>query len=92
MKTNRTYNPCDECPYSYSRTGEESSMCKICEFMYYIDLRPKQGKWIDIPDYGGTGWRVSGEQIYPKYCAICGDTYSKAYNYCPSCGAKMKEE
>ena len=51
MKTNRTYNQCDECPYSYSKTGEESNICKICELTYFISIRPKEGKWIDIPDY-----------------------------------------
>ncbi len=38
MKVNQTYNPCDECPYSYSKNGQESGMCKICEFTYYINL------------------------------------------------------
>ncbi len=92
MKTNRTYCPCDECPYSYSRNGEESNTCKICELTYFKDLRPKQGKWIDVPDYGGSGWQIQGKPVSPKYCSVCGDTYSRAYNYCPNCGAKMTRE
>ena len=27
-----TYNPCDECNYSYSKNNQEMGMCKICEF------------------------------------------------------------
>ena len=49
------------------------------------------GEWIDVPDYGGSGWQISGKPVQPKYCSVCGDTYSKAYNYCPNCGAKMME-
>lgn len=28
----KTFNPCDECRYSYSKLNQESEMCKICEF------------------------------------------------------------
>lgn len=28
----KTYNPCDECDYSFSKQNQESGMCKICEF------------------------------------------------------------
>jgi hypothetical protein len=89
MKTNRTYNPCDECHYSYSKIGEESSMCKICEFMYYLNLRPKQGKWLF------NKW--AGQEYYK--CSCCGKDYplpptwnaydfNKYLKYCSSCGAK----
>ena len=52
----------------------------------------KHGKWIDVPDYGGNGWQIAGKPVQPKQCSICGDVYSKAYNYCPRCGARMKEK
>ena len=32
MSYKQTYNPCDECEYSYSKNNHETSMCKICEF------------------------------------------------------------
>ncbi len=32
MAYTRTYNPCDDCQYAYSKNGQESSVCKICEF------------------------------------------------------------
>lgn len=28
----QTFNPCDECEYSYSKNNQESQMCDICEF------------------------------------------------------------
>lgn len=50
------------------------------------------GEWIDVPDYSGNGWQILGKSVQPKYCSVCGDVYSKAYNYCPSCGVKMLED
>lgn len=88
MKSNQTYNPCDECPYSYSRTGEESRMCKICELMYYKDLAPKHGKWIEKP----SPWDMEGAHTW--VCSICNEQISVLGNplpYCSFCGAKMKE-
>ena len=43
MKTQQTYNPCDDCRYSYSKNGQESGMCKICEFTYFKELVPEAG-------------------------------------------------
>lgn len=81
MKTNRTYNPCDDCQYSYSKTGQESNTCKICEFMYFRDLSPKQGRWIDTDP---AAWE----------CSVCHYKVARYNNtsYCPACGAKMKGE
>lgn len=28
----QSFNPCDECDYSYSKNNQESRMCNICEF------------------------------------------------------------
>ena len=33
----KTYNPCDDCPYSFSKNNQESNMCKICEFKQLLD-------------------------------------------------------
>ena len=82
MKTKQTYNPCDDCRYSYSRNGQESEMCKICEFTYFINQAPKEGKWLngkcsacggDIPikdDGKGYTWNIS--EYKSKYCPKCG--------------------
>lgn len=32
MSYTQVYNPCDDCPYSYSRNGQEMTECTICEF------------------------------------------------------------
>lgn len=37
MAYRRTYNPCDDCQYSYSKNNQESDMCKICEFKELLD-------------------------------------------------------
>ena len=52
----------------------------------------RKGEWIDVPDYSRNGWQISGKPVQPKYCSVCGDVYSKAYNYCPKCGARMQED
>ena len=51
----------------------------------------RKGEWIDVSDCSGNGWQISGKPVQPKYCSVCGDVYSKAYNYCPKCGARMTE-
>ena len=33
----KTYNPCDDCPYSFSKNNQESNTCKICEFKKLLD-------------------------------------------------------
>lgn len=44
----QTFNPCDECPYSFSKNNQESSTCKICEFKDYINAE-KQGLILRLP-------------------------------------------
>lgn len=39
----QTYNPCDDCPHSYSKNAQESGMCKICEFIYFRDRKQSEG-------------------------------------------------
>lgn len=77
---NKTYNPCDDCQYSYSKTGQESGMCKICEFTYFINLAPKEGKW--LTDRFG---------LERSICSICKAVYEgDGGNFCRNCGARMK--
>ena len=37
MANNETYNPCDDCQYSFSKNNQESNICKICEFRQLLD-------------------------------------------------------
>lgn len=45
-KAKQTYNPCDDCQYSYSKNAQESGMCKICEFPYFRDRKQSEGEWV----------------------------------------------
>jgi hypothetical protein len=85
MKSNQTYNPCDDCPYSYSKTGEESRMCKICELTHFISIRPKEGKWVPKETM------IRSIDALNYTCSECG-MEGKHTNYCPNCGAKMSKE
>lgn len=37
----QTFNPCDECDYSYSKNNQDSGMCKICEFNKELKLEKR---------------------------------------------------
>lgn len=37
----QTFNPCDECDYSYSKNNQDSGMCKICEFKNALKLEKR---------------------------------------------------
>ena len=81
-----TYNPCDECDYSYSKNNQDMGMCKICEFKQLLEeSERKKGRW------------ENGEP-----CPICGedrfkDLYADIWadwqpSFCPNCGADMRGE
>ena len=42
-RNRRTYNPCDDCQYSFALFNQDHPMCKICEFkqLLAVDLVPK---------------------------------------------------
>ena len=91
-KGKQTYNPCDDCRYSYSKNNQESGMCKICEFPYFRDRKQSEGAWITHHcTNGGTSPR-GRTIIYKTYtCDACGTSNGRhKTNFCPNCGAKMK--
>lgn len=51
----------------------------------------EEGEWIDVSGSSDI-WTIDGKQVFPKFCSNCGEIYSKTYNYCPTCGAKMIKE
>ena len=57
-----TYNPCDECRYSYSKQNQESYQCKVCEFKTYVDAE-RQGLIIVLPCKVGTKIYYIGSEI-----------------------------
>jgi rubrerythrin len=86
----KTYSPCDDCPYSFSKNNQESNMCKFCEFKQLLDkptadvVEVKHGRWIDtgdeILDTTYSGWK----------CSECGYVFcGNKFKFCPECGAKM---
>ena len=48
MTFEETYNPCDECDYSYSKNNQEMGMCKICEFEKL--LQKLELKWVPVSE------------------------------------------
>lgn len=49
-------------------------------------FRAKRGQWVEKPSRLGSNYKLYG-------CSICGWTFTfkPDYNYCPRCGAYMKE-
>ena len=48
----------------------------------------KIGKWIERGEPNAQGQY----EAWYYYCSLCGQVGIKQYNYCPNCGADMKEE
>ena len=47
------------------------------------DVRPVvRGTWITRPYMMGN----------TQYCSLCGENYGMKHNFCPNCGADMREE
>lgn len=46
-----------------------------------LEAEPQHGQWIDEQD---------GRWIYAK-CSLCGTVHNTKTNYCPHCGADMRE-
>lgn len=84
----RTYNPCDDCPYSYSKNNQDSGMCKICEFKELLDttadvVEVRHGEWIEMAEYEHGGIK----KIF-FVCPLCGRVEYQKEPYC-HCGARM---
>lgn len=45
----KSFNPCDECDYSFTKQNQESGMCRICEFKKLLSLE-EQGKRDEVKD------------------------------------------
>lgn len=65
------------------------------------DVRPVvRGKWITHPRETWIGVDINGNETQPRQyfayeCPFCGFTagaIGKSYNFCPNCGANMREE
>ena len=66
----------------YGDVCPESVICVI-EQIPAADVRPVvRGRWITRPYMMGN----------TQYCSLCGENYGVKYNFCPNCGADMREE
>lgn len=45
-------------------------------------IEPKKGKWIDKSNGIEGAW---------NYCSVCGEQAIDLYDFCPNCGADMRE-
>ena len=63
-------------------SGDTWSIESADEFEWALDdyaptIEPKRGKWIDFKN----GWK----------CSACGKWNNETSNFCPNCGADMRE-
>lgn len=54
----------------------------IEKVMMLPSAQPKTGKWID---------KSGGIEGAWNYCSVCGEQAIDLYDYCPNCGAMMKD-
>lgn len=78
----------DQVVETCEKLREESSMrydmwVDAEERLAELQCKQKNGKWIDIASLRGLDWWYK--------CSECGRTQDHTYNFCPNCGAKMKE-
>ena len=55
MAYKKTYNPCDDCPYSFSKNNQGSNTCKICEFKELLDKYQNDTR--TPKERGGEKWK-----------------------------------
>lgn len=76
--------------------GKEKTIIYVCETLspweveesveYILEQLGVKGKWRPYGDYDDTDF------VYVYTCSICGETGIPAFNFCPNCGADMREE
>ncbi len=54
----------------------------VIEYAPSIDIEPKRGEWIEEHE--------DGHGVWVGTCNLCGKT-SRVSNFCPNCGADMRE-
>lgn len=78
----------DEEPDNYLN-GNRTTLCMAKDYLekFFAEesLRPK-GRWIDAPDMD----EFWGELVFHK-CSLCDELQYIKTNFCPNCGADMRE-
>ena len=73
----------DTIPVHYVRLNEAIEIVKHGDVSDNISREAKQGKWI-LDEF-------TAKYGNPYRCSCCNIEFGDAYNYCPNCGASMKE-
>lgn len=77
----------DITPFAYIRV---SDLCRdTANLLETLEQEPRKGHWIMTSDYLTTAY---GRVDYVKFkCSCCGEDSLEEGNYCPNCGADMRE-
>lgn len=78
----KSFNPCDECGYSFTKQNQESGMCRICEFKKLLSLE-EQGKLLKLPCAVGDAVyevqdlrkRIQPYTVIAVHISNCGNLY-----------------
>lgn len=79
---------CDECSLNYERgnIGEQKEWLRLA-IKALEQQEPRKGHWIMTGDY----FTGAYESIDYVKCSCCGEESLEEGNYCPNCGADMRE-
>lgn len=81
----RAKHPCNKSQYNSGEIDAyESVMCDI-EELPPVEPERKKGHWIVKEE----DWR---KQLEWDECSECGFATTKQYNFCPNCGADMRDD
>lgn len=73
------------CRFQFDGNCTSTGKYEKCEYRYLseqIEPGRKKGKWIDKSDGIEGAW---------NYCSVCGEQAIDLYDFCPNCGADMRE-
>lgn len=104
----KIYLYCHDCSRRKNRKGEMvyeigDAPCKACGIGDVLDdvidfpsadvVERRKGKWLCERLIDWETANIPGVMVYasPK-CSICGETFLEQTNYCPNCGADMREK
>ena len=85
----RCRGECCCCTEDYCGSGNDGCGCRVIDDAPTVDP-VKHGHWVEVQRIHETDHTAICE------CSLCGDTVwvydgQRAWNYCPTCGAKMDE-
>lgn len=73
----------------YAEKFREDVLRAICKAPTVDAKEVVHGRWIQHHEHDPDWWGYTDVHIYCSNCM--GESDSRAYNYCPNCGAEMRE-